>query len=59
MTSRQQSEEVERNGSEDEDEEKPGKRVMGPRKKFIWEDKLRYQPPIGGHEPSQAINTAF
>ena len=54
MTSRQQSEEVERNGSEDEDEEKPGKRVMGPRKKFIWEDKLRYQPPIGGHEPSQA-----
>ncbi|XP_030206526.1 ubinuclein-2a isoform X2 [Gadus morhua] len=38
---KQQSEEVERNGSEDEDEEKPGKRVMGPRKKFIWEDKLR------------------
>ena len=43
VSSRQQSEEVERNGSEDEDEEKPGKRVMGPRKKFIWDDKLRYQ----------------
>lgn len=38
---RQQSEEGERNGSEDEDEEKPGKRVMGPRKKFVWDDKLR------------------
>ncbi|CAL8332148.1 unnamed protein product [Lota lota] len=38
---KQQSEEVERNGSEEEDEEKPGKRVMGPRKKFIWDDKLR------------------
>lgn len=38
---RQQSEEGERNGSEEEDEEKPGKRVMGPRKKFVWDDKLR------------------
>ena len=39
---RQQSEEVEKNGSgEEEDEEKPGKRVMGPRKKFVWDDKLR------------------
>ncbi len=38
---RQQSEEGEKNGSEDEDEEKPGKRVMGPRKKFVWDDKLR------------------
>lgn len=38
---RQQSEEGEKNGSEDDDEEKPGKRVMGPRKKFIWDDKLR------------------
>lgn len=38
---RQQSEEGDRNGSEEEDEEKPGKRVMGPRKKFIWDDKLR------------------
>ncbi|KAK7929894.1 hypothetical protein WMY93_006289 [Mugilogobius chulae] len=36
-----QSEEGEKNGSYDEDEEKPGKRVMGPRKKFIWDDKLR------------------
>lgn len=39
---RQQSEEGEKNGSEEEDEEKPGKRVMGPRKKFVWNDKLRY-----------------
>ncbi|XP_028830836.1 ubinuclein-2a isoform X3 [Denticeps clupeoides] len=38
---KQQSEEVEKNGSEDDDEEKPGKRVMGPRKKFLWDDKLR------------------
>ncbi|CAJ1075686.1 ubinuclein-2b isoform X2 [Xyrichtys novacula] len=38
---KQQSEEGEKNGSEDDDEEKPGKRVMGPRKKFIWDDKLR------------------
>lgn len=38
---RQQSEEGEKNGSEDDDEEKPGKRVMGPRKKFVWDDKLR------------------
>uniref|UniRef100_A0A1A8EYV3 Ubinuclein 2 n=3 Tax=Nothobranchius korthausae TaxID=1143690 RepID=A0A1A8EYV3_9TELE len=38
---KQQSEEGDKNGSEDEDEEKPGKRVMGPRKKFIWDDKLR------------------
>ncbi|XP_057184036.1 ubinuclein-2b isoform X1 [Triplophysa rosa] len=38
---KQQSEDVERNGSEDEDEEKPGRRVMGPRKKFVWDDKLR------------------
>lgn len=38
---RQQSEEGDKNGSEDEDEEKPGKRVMGPRKKFVWDDKLR------------------
>ncbi|XP_026877859.2 ubinuclein-2b isoform X2 [Electrophorus electricus] len=35
------SEEGEKNGSEEEDEEKPGKRVMGPRKKFVWDDKLR------------------
>ncbi|KAJ8363457.1 hypothetical protein SKAU_G00122880 [Synaphobranchus kaupii] len=38
---KQQSEEGEKNGSEEEDEEKPGKRVMGPRKKFIWDDRLR------------------
>ncbi|XP_023647649.2 ubinuclein-2a isoform X2 [Paramormyrops kingsleyae] len=38
---KQQSEEGEKNGSEEEDEEKPGKRVMGPRKKFVWNDKLR------------------
>ncbi|XP_041940725.1 ubinuclein-2b isoform X1 [Alosa sapidissima] len=38
---KQQSEEGEKNGSEEEDEEKPGKRVMGPRKKFLWDDKLR------------------
>ncbi|XP_037545368.1 ubinuclein-2b [Nematolebias whitei] len=38
---KQQSEEGDKNGSEDDDEEKPGKRVMGPRKKFVWDDKLR------------------
>ncbi|XP_072539381.1 ubinuclein-2a isoform X2 [Salminus brasiliensis] len=38
---KQQMEDGERNGSEEEEEEKPGKRVMGPRKKFIWDDKLR------------------
>ncbi|XP_030638022.1 ubinuclein-2a [Chanos chanos] len=38
---KQQCEEGEKNGSEEEDEEKPGKRVMGPRKKFLWDDKLR------------------
>uniref|UniRef100_A0A3Q2P8T2 Ubinuclein 2b n=1 Tax=Fundulus heteroclitus TaxID=8078 RepID=A0A3Q2P8T2_FUNHE len=38
---KQQSEEGDKNGSEDDDEEKPGKRVMGPRKKFLWDDKLR------------------
>lgn len=40
---RQQIEDGEKNGSEDDDEEKPGKRVMGPRKKFIWDDKLRFR----------------
>nr|XP_040045843.1 ubinuclein-2b isoform X1 [Gasterosteus aculeatus aculeatus] len=38
---KQQSGEGEKNGSEDDDEEKPGKRVMGPRKKFVWDEKLR------------------
>lgn len=36
-------EDGEKNGSEDDDDEKPGKRVMGPRKKFIWDDKLRFE----------------
>ncbi|KAM8930940.1 ubinuclein-2 isoform 2-T2 [Pelodytes ibericus] len=31
----------EKNPSEEEDEEKPGKRVMGPRKKFYWNDSIR------------------
>ncbi|XP_058877674.1 ubinuclein-2-like isoform X2 [Acipenser ruthenus] len=34
-------EDRERNGSEDEDDEKPGKRVMGPRKKFHWDENIR------------------
>uniref|UniRef100_H3CGZ4 Ubinuclein middle domain-containing protein n=1 Tax=Tetraodon nigroviridis TaxID=99883 RepID=H3CGZ4_TETNG len=38
---KQQSEDGERNGSDDDDEEKPGKRVIGPRKKFEWDEKLR------------------
>ncbi|XP_062872480.1 ubinuclein-2b [Trichomycterus rosablanca] len=38
---KQQSEDGEKNGSEEEDDERPGKRVMGPRKKFVWDDKLR------------------
>uniref|UniRef100_A0A672QBL5 Ubinuclein-2-like n=1 Tax=Sinocyclocheilus grahami TaxID=75366 RepID=A0A672QBL5_SINGR len=38
---KQQTEDCDRNGSEDDDDEKPGKRVMGPRKKFVWDDKLR------------------
>ncbi|XP_052456469.1 ubinuclein-2 isoform X1 [Carassius gibelio] len=38
---KQQIEDGVKNGSEDDDEEKPGKRVVGPRKKFIWDDKLR------------------
>ena len=42
---RQQSGEGEKNGSEDDDEEKPGRRVMGPRKKFVWDDKLRSVSP--------------
>ncbi|KAG8436456.1 hypothetical protein GDO86_007520 [Hymenochirus boettgeri] len=37
----QADDERERNPSEDDDEEKPGKRVMGPRKKFCWDDTLR------------------
>ncbi|XP_058624583.1 ubinuclein-2b isoform X2 [Onychostoma macrolepis] len=38
---KQHTEDCDRNGSEDDDDEKPGKRVMGPRKKFVWDDKLR------------------
>uniref|UniRef100_A0A8C7SNH7 Ubinuclein 2a n=1 Tax=Oncorhynchus mykiss TaxID=8022 RepID=A0A8C7SNH7_ONCMY len=38
---KQQPGEGEKNGSEEEDEGKPGKRMMGPRKKFVWDDKLR------------------
>ncbi|XP_067293454.1 ubinuclein-2b, partial [Pseudorasbora parva] len=37
----QHTEDCDRNGSEEEDDEKPGRRVMGPRKKFVWDDKLR------------------
>lgn len=43
---RQQSEDGERNGSDDDDEEKPGKRVIGPRKKFEWDEKLRSVPRL-------------
>uniref|UniRef100_A0A8C5PVZ9 Ubinuclein 2 n=1 Tax=Leptobrachium leishanense TaxID=445787 RepID=A0A8C5PVZ9_9ANUR len=34
-------EERDKNPSDDDDEEKPGKRVMGPRKKFYWDDGIR------------------
>lgn len=37
----QADEEREKNGSEDDDDEKPGKRVIGPRKKFHWDDTIR------------------
>ncbi|XP_025710584.1 ubinuclein-2 isoform X1 [Callorhinus ursinus] len=37
----QTDEEREKNGSEEDDEEKPGKRVIGPRKKFHWNDTIR------------------
>ncbi|XP_053577312.1 ubinuclein-2 isoform X2 [Bombina bombina] len=37
----QVDEDKERNASEEDDEEKPGKRVMGPRKKFYWNDTVR------------------
>lgn len=55
---RQQIEDGEKNGSEDDDEEKPGKRVMGPRKKFIWDDKLRFgllQDKIINNEAEQTL----
>ncbi|XP_017812704.3 ubinuclein-2 isoform X2 [Papio anubis] len=34
-------EEREKNGSEEDDDEKPGKRIIGPRKKFHWDDTIR------------------
>ncbi|VTJ73815.1 Hypothetical predicted protein [Marmota monax] len=37
----QTDEEREKNGSEEDDDEKPGKRVIGPRKKFHWDDTIR------------------
>ncbi|XP_048356861.1 ubinuclein-2 [Sphaerodactylus townsendi] len=37
----QAEDEREKNGSEEEDDEKPGKRVAGPRKKFHWDDTVR------------------
>uniref|UniRef100_H3AMS6 Ubinuclein 2 n=1 Tax=Latimeria chalumnae TaxID=7897 RepID=H3AMS6_LATCH len=37
----QAEEDKERNGSEEEDDDKPGKRIMGPRKKFHWDDNIR------------------
>ncbi|XP_018427170.1 PREDICTED: ubinuclein-2 [Nanorana parkeri] len=40
-STKHESDERDRNPSEEEDEEKPGKRVMGPRKKFYWDDTLR------------------
>ncbi|XP_075430071.1 ubinuclein-2 isoform X5 [Ascaphus truei] len=36
-----QADDGERNGSEDDDEEKPSKRVLGPRKKFYWDETIR------------------
>lgn len=36
-----QADDGDRNPSEEDDEEKPGKRVMGPRKKFFWDDTIR------------------
>lgn len=38
----QTDEDREKNGSEEDDDEKPGKRVIGPRKKFHWDDTIRY-----------------
>lgn len=40
-TAKVQAGEAEKNGSEEDDDEKPGKRVMGPRKKFHWDETLR------------------
>ncbi|XP_038244100.1 ubinuclein-2 isoform X2 [Dermochelys coriacea] len=37
----QAEDEREKNGSEEDDDEKPGKRIIGPRKKFHWDDTVR------------------
>ncbi|XP_040858438.1 ubinuclein-2 isoform X7 [Ochotona curzoniae] len=42
----QTDEEREKNGSEDDDDEKPGKRVIGPRKKFHWDDTIRAKKKV-------------
>ncbi|XP_041033702.1 ubinuclein-2-like isoform X2 [Carcharodon carcharias] len=34
-------EDRDKNASEEEDDDKPGRRVMGPRKKFLWNDYVR------------------
>ncbi|XP_072127857.1 ubinuclein-2-like isoform X2 [Mobula birostris] len=34
-------EDRDKNGSEEEDDDKPGRRVTGPRKKFLWNDYVR------------------
>ncbi|XP_030886558.1 ubinuclein-2 [Leptonychotes weddellii] len=42
----QTDEEREKNGSEEDDDEKPGKRVIGPRKKFHWNDTIRAKKKV-------------
>ncbi|XP_062955608.1 ubinuclein-2 isoform X4 [Cynocephalus volans] len=42
----QTDEEREKNGSEEDDDEKPGKRVIGPRKKFHWDDTIRAKKKV-------------
>ncbi|XP_069927524.1 ubinuclein-2 isoform X11 [Oryctolagus cuniculus] len=42
----QTDEEREKNGSEEDDDEKPGKRVLGPRKKFHWDDTIRAKKKV-------------
>uniref|UniRef100_A0A670XWD3 Ubinuclein 2 n=1 Tax=Pseudonaja textilis TaxID=8673 RepID=A0A670XWD3_PSETE len=37
----QAEDERDKNGSEEEDDEKPGKRIAGPRKKFHWDEAVR------------------
>lgn len=38
----QAEDERDKNASEEEEDEKPGKRVAGPRKKFRWDETVRY-----------------